>query len=99
MGEQIVIIKDIQRHQFKNKILHIDFQRVKKDSIISTKIPIKFLNQRNCIGIKYGGKINIKMTDVKILCKAKDLPHFLEINLSNLNINENLRLSDVKEKG
>jgi large subunit ribosomal protein L25 len=96
---QKVLIKEIQRHQYKNKILHIDFQRVKDDSVISTKIPIIFSNTKNCAGVKYGGRLNIKMVDVKIICKAKDLPESLKIDLLTLNMNERICLSDVKEKG
>jgi len=96
--DQTVIIKNIQRHQYKNKILHIDFQRVTEDSNISTKIPINYLNKKQCVGVKYGGKINIKMVDVKIICKSKDLPKCLNIDLSKLEMNHNLHLSDIKEK-
>jgi large subunit ribosomal protein L25 len=96
-NKQTVIIKSIQRHQYKNKILHIDFQRVTDDSIISTKIPINFLNTKNCVGVKYGGKINIKMVDINIICKAKNLPEYLDIDLSTLKLEENLCLSDLKQ--
>lgn len=96
---QTVLIKEIQRHQYKNKILHIDFQRVNPNSNVSTKIPIIFLNKKQCVGVKYGGKLNIKMVDVKILCKAKDILEYIEIDVSKLNMNENIRLSDIKNKG
>jgi len=98
-NKQQVIIKDIQRHQYKNRILHIDFQRVTDDSLISTKIPIHFTHLKECIGVKYGGKINMKMSDIKIICKARDLPKSLVINLSKLDINQNLQMSDVENKG
>ena len=96
--EKKVLIKDIQRHQYKNKLLHIDFQQVEDDSIISTKIPIIFFNKKLCLGIKYGGKISIKMVDVKITCKAKDLPQNLTVDLARLEMNDSFYLSDIKGK-
>lgn len=93
---QTVIIKETQRHPYKNKILHIDFQRVEENSIISTKIPIIFLNKKNCPGVKNGGKLNIKMVDANIICKAKHLPESIEVDLSNLHMNQHLDLNDIK---
>jgi len=91
-----VLIKDIQRHQYKNKLLHIDFQKVEENTLISTKIPIIFNNKKKCLGIKYGGRIEIKMVDVNIICKAIDLPQYLTVDLTNLEINQSLYLSDIK---
>jgi len=96
-SDQKVLIKEIQRHQYKNKILHIDFQRVSDDTLISTKIPLIFTNKKSCPGVKYGGKINIKMVDIKIICKAKDLPEYINIDLSKAKLNEHLYLSDIKQ--
>jgi large subunit ribosomal protein L25 len=96
-NDQKVIIKEIQRHQYKNKILHIDFQRVDDNTLISTKIPLIFTNKKNCIGVKYGGKINIKMVDIKIICKAKDLPEYINVDLSKVKLNEHIYLSDIKQ--
>jgi len=93
---QTVIIKETQRHPYKNKILHIDFQRVEENSIISTKIPIIFLNKKNCPGVKNGGKLNIKMVDANITCKAKNLPESIKVDLSNLHMNEHLDLANIK---
>jgi len=91
-----VLIKDIQRHQYKNKFLHIDFQKVEDNSKISTKIPIIFLNKKQCVGVKYGGRMSIKMVDVDILCEAKNLPENIIVDLSTLEINQSLHLSDIK---
>ena len=96
---QDVIIKNVQRHQYKNKILHIDFQRVSENSVISTTIPLRFLNRKICPGLRYGGKMSIKMVYVDIECKAKELPDHFNIDLSQLSIDQNLRLSDIKNKG
>jgi large subunit ribosomal protein L25 len=90
-----VVIKSIQRHQYKNKILHIDFQRVTNDSKVSTKIPFKFENLKKCIGVKYGGRINIKMVNVEIVCKAKSIPEYIEIDLEKLDIEDHIFLSDI----
>lgn len=93
---QKVILKNIHRHHYKNKILHIDFQRVNEESEIKINIPFNFLNQKNCIGLKSGGKVNIKLSYEEIKCKAKFLPEFIDIDLTNLNLDENIYLSDIK---
>ena len=90
------MIKNIQRHHYKNKILHLDFQRVNNTSLISTIIPIKFTNVKNCVGLKSGGKLHIKFDRIKIECEAKYLPNFINVDLLNLNIEENIFLSDIK---
>ena len=92
---QQVVIKSIQRHQYKNKILHIDFQRVTQDSEVSTKIPLRFTNLKKCIGVKYGGRINMKMVNIEIICKAKNLPECIDIDLEKLGIEESIFLSDI----
>ena len=71
-GDQEVILKDLQRHPSKSKILHADFLRVSKTKKLHTKVPLHFLNEDSCIGVKQqGGTISHNMTDLEISC----LPH------------------------
>ena len=97
MGEnkQKVILKSIHRHHYKNKILHMDFQRVQEESIISTKVPINIINQKSCIGLISGGKIIIKLIDAEIKCKAKYLPEKINLDIKGLKLDQSVYLSDL----
>ena len=90
------IIKDIQRHAYKPKVLHMDFQRVNENEKIHMHIPIHFLGGENSPGVKVGGQMTHNMSDVEVSCLAKDLPEYLEIDVSNMEMGETLHISDLK---
>ena len=93
---QPVIVKDVQRHPIKPQILHIDFQRILEDEEISLNVPIHFLGEEQAKGVKLqGGEIQHLMTEIEISCLPKDLPEFIELDVSKLELNEVLHLSDV----
>ena len=91
-----VILKDMQRHPFKPKVTHMDFQRVSDNDTIHMAIPLHFINEDVCAGAKAGGTIQHHMNTVEISCLAKDLPEFIEIDLTDLDVNGVLHLSDIK---
>ncbi|MDB6096571.1 MAG: rplY [Francisellaceae bacterium] len=93
---QQVILKDLHRHHFKKAIMHVDFQRVHKDDVITMKVPLHFINESTCPGVKAGGIINHQLTEVEIRCKAGILPEFIEVDLGNLELNSSIHLSDLK---
>jgi large subunit ribosomal protein L25 len=93
---QPVIVKDVQRHPIKPQILHIDFQRILEDEEISLNVPIHFLGEEQAKGVKLqGGEIQHLMTEIEISCLPKDLPEFIALDVSELELNEVLHLSDV----
>jgi large subunit ribosomal protein L25 len=91
-----VVLKNLQRHPYKAYFLHIDFQRISATKPITMHVPIHFLNEELCLGVKEGGIIAHLMTDLEIRCLAKDLPEFINIDLQNLTLDESLHLSDIK---
>jgi len=91
-----VILKDLQRHPFKPRLLHVDFQRVRKDEKLHMNIPIHFLGEEVAPGLKEGGIISHIVNDVEISCLPDDLPEFLEIDLSQMELNQTKHLSDIK---
>jgi len=92
-----VIIKDLQRHPAKPRIMHADFQRVSADQEIHVKVPLHFINEETCHGVKMqGGRITHTMTELEITCLPKDLPEFLEVDLKDLESGQSLHISDVK---
>jgi large subunit ribosomal protein L25 len=94
---QPVVVKDVQRHPFKPIIMHLDFQRVVADEEITLNVPIHFLGEEAAVGVKeQGGVIEHAMTDVEISCLPANLPEFLEIDVSQLELNGILHLSDIQ---
>lgn len=94
---QSVILKDLQRHPAKPVVLHADFLRVSADSAITVSVPLHFLNEDSCKGVKVGGGIvNHTMTQLEISCLPGKLPEFLEVDLIDLEIGATLHISDIK---
>ena len=95
--KQDVIIKDLQRHPAKNTIVHADFLRVVKGTKLTVNVPLHFLNEETCHGVKMqGGRITHAMTELEITCLPKDLPEFLEVDLKGLETGQSAHISDVK---
>ncbi len=90
------VLKDLQRHPYKPSILHLDLQRVSDTDKLSLRVPLHFINEDNCVGVKQGGgKISHQMTDVEISCLPKDLPEFIEVDLANVKAGEIVHLSNL----
>ena len=91
------IVKDIQRHPAKQRILHIDLQRIVEDEKIKMQIPIHYLGEEEAVGVKLGGgTVSKLMTELEISCLPKDLPEFLEVDISELELDQMLNVSDIK---
>ncbi len=94
---QAAIIKDIQRHPAKKQILHLDLQRIVEDEKIKMNVPIHYTGEEVAIGVKEGGgKVSHLRTDVEVSCLPKDLPEYFEVDISALQLDEMLHLSDIK---
>jgi large subunit ribosomal protein L25 len=94
---QAAILKDVQRHPFKNAILHIDFQRVEENEKIRISIPLHFKGASVSPGVKnQGGIVSHMRSEVEVSCLPKDLPEFVEVDISGLSLNESIHLSQLK---
>ncbi len=89
------LLKDLHRHPYKQRILHVDFQRVSANQKLHVQVPIHFLGEEVAPGAKQGGLVSHLMATVQIECQAKDLPEFLEVDISALELGSSLHLSDV----
>ncbi|MDD3448184.1 MAG: 50S ribosomal protein L25/general stress protein Ctc [Gammaproteobacteria bacterium] len=95
--KQQVILKALQRHPIKPIIEHADFQRVSASEKLAVHVPLHFLNEETCIGVKQGGgRISHQLIEVEVSCLPADLPEFIEVDLAALNLGEALHLSDLK---
>jgi large subunit ribosomal protein L25 len=93
---QKVVLKDLQRHPFKPKILHLDFQRVKETDVLAMQVPLHFVNADKCPGAKLGGLINHHANVIEVRCEARFLPEFLEVDLSELQLGQSIHLSNLQ---
>jgi len=92
-----VVLKDLQRHPYKRSLLHIDLLRVDANETLTMRIPLHYINEEKCAGVKNdGGVISHLMTDIDIVCLPKDLPEFIEVDMLEVNLNDTLHLSDLK---
>ncbi|MEQ8426770.1 MAG: 50S ribosomal protein L25/general stress protein Ctc [Gammaproteobacteria bacterium] len=91
-----VVLKDLQRHPFKRLLMHIDFLRVKAGEKLSMRVPLHFLNEEKCIGVKRdGGAINHLMSDLEIECLPKDLPEYIEVDMLNVALGDTIHIQDL----
>lgn len=88
------IVKAMQRHPYKPKIMHVDFQRVEAGHELHTVVPVHFLNEE--AAIKKGGVVVHGANEIEISCLPKDLPEFIEVDMSNVEVGTTLHLSDLK---
>ena len=96
---QRVVLKDLQRHVFKERILHMDFLRVKENEEIVMNIPLNFVGIDSSPGVKLGGGIVSKlMSEVEVKCLPANLPKSIEVDISDMQLNDIIYLSDLELK-
>ncbi|MFA5684745.1 MAG: 50S ribosomal protein L25/general stress protein Ctc [Lysobacteraceae bacterium] len=93
---QRVLLRDMQRHPFKQLIMHLDFQRVMEDELLTARVPLHFINQETSPAGKLSGVvITHELTEVEVTCLPKDLPENIEVDLSKLNVGDVMHLSQL----
>ncbi len=91
-----VVLKDVQRHPYRPFVTHLDFQRVNESQKIHMHVPLHLVNEDKCPGVKIeGGTITRQMIEVEIYCLPKDLPEFIEIDMSTVHLNQIVHLSNL----
>jgi large subunit ribosomal protein L25 len=89
-------LKDVQRHPAKRQILHLDLQRIVEDRKIKMNVPIHYLGEDVAVGVKEEGGTVTKITnEVEVTCLPKDLPEYLDVDISHLGLNEMMYLTDI----
>ena len=96
-AKEKVVLKDLQRHPYKPVVLHLDLLRVDENETLTMRVPLHFINEDICIGVKEdGGVVSHVMTDLEIVCLPKDLPEYIEVDVAEVNVGEGIHLSDIK---
>ncbi len=92
-----VLLRDFQVHPYKQKITHIDFQRVDEKKKLHTKVPLHYIGEEDSPAVKLnGGLMSHVMTEVELTCLPKDLPGFIEVDLSTLDIGNSIHVREIK---
>ena len=95
--KQAAVLKDLQRHPYKNQVVHIDFQRVRDDEKIRMRVPLHFINEATSVGVKqHGGVMSHLRNDIEVLCLPRDLPEYVEVDLQELGRGQIIHLSELK---
>jgi large subunit ribosomal protein L25 len=95
-SETQAILRDLQRHPSKPSVQHMDLQRVSATEKLKTHAPLHFIGEDTAPGVKAGGLVSHDLTEVLIECLPKNLPEYIEIDISGLEIGDALHLSDLK---
>jgi len=94
---QAAILKDMQRHPARPRIMHMDFQRVVEDEEIRMNVPLHFIGEEIAVGVKVGGgKVSHLMTEVEVVCLPRYLPEYIDVDISELELDGMLHISDIK---
>ena len=90
-----VIARDVQLHPVRDTILHADFLRLGKGAKIAVEVPVKFLNEETCPGLKSGGVLNVVRYTVELNCPADSIPEDIELDLIEASMGDSLHISEV----
>ncbi len=90
------VLRDIQRHPYKQQIMHLDFQRVVAGAELQVTVPIHYINEETCIGVKQeGGMISHIDSEITVACRPRDIPSSIEVDMAELKIGDSIHLSDI----
>ncbi len=95
-SKEKAILKDLQRHPAKERVMHVDFLRIDDNVAIKMHVPIHFLNEDTCVGVKTeGGMIQHQVTDIEVQCLPANIPSYIEVDMLDVIIGQIVHLSDV----
>ena len=94
--EEKVVLKELQKDPAKGKFLHADFQRVSRKTKLKVVIPVNFINEEECVGIREDGGVVAKaIREIEIMCLAGNIPEAIEVNIENLHLGESISLTEI----
>ena len=94
--EEKVVLKELQRDPAKGKFLHADFQRVSSKTKLKVIIPVNFVNDEECAGVKVDGGVVAKaIREIEIMCLAGNIPESIDVDIESLNLGDSIRLTEI----
>ena len=94
---QACVMRDLQRHPATERVQHIDFQRIREDRPVHMHVPLHFVNEEHCVGVRLdGGRLAHNLIEVEVSCLPKHLPEFIEVDVRDMHVGHALHLSDLQ---
>lgn len=93
--QEKVVLKAVQRHPIKKRILHVDFMRVNMKEKLKMHVPLHFMGENENVALKEGAIVSHLMNELEVRCLPGDLPEYIEVDMSNLGLDESIHLSQV----
>jgi large subunit ribosomal protein L25 len=90
-----VMAQDVQFHPVSDAIVHVDFLRISATSRVTAEVPVRFLNEDRCPGLKKGGVLNVVRHDVELVGTPDAMPSVLEIDLAGFDVGESIHFSAI----
>ena len=95
-NEEKVVLKELQKDPAKGKFLHADFQRVSRKTKLKVVIPVNFVNEEECVGIREDGGVVAKaIREIEIMCLAGNIPESIDVDIENLHLGDSIRLTEI----
>lgn len=94
--EHLVVSRDVQLDPLRDTPIHIDFLRIGADGLIRVEVPVKFLNEASCPGLKRGGVLNIVRHEIEVWCPYDKIPDAFQIDLAKVQIGQSIHVSAIE---
>lgn len=94
--KNLVLARDVQLHPVSDKVEHVDFLRVSPKTTLHVNVPVHFINQEVCPGIKEKGVLNISHHSIDMICRATDIPEYIEIDMTPFKVNDTIKMMHAK---
>jgi large subunit ribosomal protein L25 len=91
----LTMCQDLQVHPVSDRPIHVDFLRIRADSIVTVDVPVKFINEDLAPGLKRGGVLNVVRHDIEMHCKASDIPEHLVADLTGLDVGDSIHIGAI----
>lgn len=93
---QACVLREVQRHPATDRVRHLDFLRIREDVPLHVHVPLHFIGEDRCVGVKLGGgRLAHNLIEVEVSCLPKHLPEFIEVDVSDMQVGESIHLSDL----
>ena len=92
---QRVLPREVQFHVVTDAPLHVDFLRLDEDAEIRIMVPVRFINEEDCVGLRQGGVLNVVRHEIEVNCRADAIPESIPCDLTGVEIGESIHISSV----
>ncbi len=94
---QACVLREVQRHPATERVQHVDFLRVREDLPVHMHVPLHFVNEEQCVGVKLdGGRLAHNLIEIEVSCLPRHLPEYIELDVADMHVGQSLHLSDLE---